>query len=71
MSVILILIPVSLAFAGLFLGAFFWAVRSGQFEDTCTPSMRILADDAARPTGSDAGLTTKKTNQISEPEKGH
>lgn len=46
MSVILLLIPLSLVMAGLFLLAFFWAVRSGQYEDTCTPSMRILADDA-------------------------
>ncbi|MFM7100451.1 MAG: cbb3-type cytochrome oxidase assembly protein CcoS [Verrucomicrobiota bacterium] len=46
MSVILLLIPLSLLLAGLFLAAFFWAVRSGQYEDTCTPSMRMLADDA-------------------------
>jgi cbb3-type cytochrome oxidase maturation protein len=45
MSVILLLIPLSLAMAGLFLGAFVWAVRRGQYEDTCTPSMRILVDD--------------------------
>ena len=45
MSVILILIPLSLVMAGLFLGAFVWAVRRGQYEDTCTPSMRILVDD--------------------------
>ncbi len=47
MSVILLLIPLSLVMAGLFLGAFVWAVREGQYEDTCTPSMRVLADDAA------------------------
>jgi cbb3-type cytochrome oxidase maturation protein len=47
MSVILILILASLALALLFLGGFIWAVRSGQFEDTCTPSMRILADEPA------------------------
>ena len=45
MNAIFILIPVSLGLAAGFLGAFFWAVRSGQFEDTCTPSMRILTDD--------------------------
>ncbi len=45
MSVILILIPLSLVVAALFLGAFIWAVRGGQYEDTCTPSMRVLADD--------------------------
>jgi cbb3-type cytochrome oxidase maturation protein len=45
MSVIFLLIPLSVLFAAAFLAAFFWAVRSGQFEDTCTPSMRILSDD--------------------------
>ncbi len=45
MSAILFLIPVSVVIAAGFLGAFIWSVRSGQFEDTCTPSMRLLADD--------------------------
>ena len=45
MSVIVILILASLAVAVAFLLGFVWAVRSGQFEDTCTPSMRILAED--------------------------
>jgi cbb3-type cytochrome oxidase maturation protein len=45
MSVILILILASLAVALVFLGGFIWAVRSGQFEDTCTPAMRILSED--------------------------
>lgn len=49
MSVILLLIPLSLLVALLFLGFFFWAVRSGQYEDTCTPSMRVLTDDAVAP----------------------
>lgn len=47
MSVILFLIPVSVGVAALFFGGFIWAVRSGQYEDTCTPSMRMLADDPA------------------------
>ena len=45
MSVILILILASLAMAGGFLAAFIWAVRSGQYEDTQTPSLRILMDE--------------------------
>jgi cbb3-type cytochrome oxidase maturation protein len=45
MNVILILIIMSLAIALLFLAGFIWSVRSGQFDDTCTPSMRVLADD--------------------------
>jgi len=45
MSAILFLIPISVAIAAGFLAAFIWAVRSGQFEDTCTPSMRPLMED--------------------------
>ena len=45
MSVILLLIPLSIVIATAFLAAFIWAVRSGQFEDTCTPSMRLLTED--------------------------
>ena len=47
MSVILILILASLAVALAFLAGFIWAVKAGQFEDTCTPAMRILSEDEA------------------------
>jgi len=50
MSVVIILIVASLAVALLFLAGFVWAVRSGQYEDTLTPSLRVLAqDDFNRP----------------------
>ncbi|MDD5141064.1 MAG: cbb3-type cytochrome oxidase assembly protein CcoS [Verrucomicrobiales bacterium] len=45
MSVIIILILASLTVALLFLTGFIWAVRNGQYEDTLTPSMRVLADE--------------------------
>lgn len=45
MSVIIILIVASISIAGLFLFAFLWSVRSGQFEDDFSPSSRILFDD--------------------------
>ncbi len=45
MIVIFLLIPLSIATAAVFLFGFIWAARSGQFEDTCTPSMRPLMDD--------------------------
>jgi cbb3-type cytochrome oxidase maturation protein len=45
MSVILILILASLAVALVFLGAFIWSVRSGQYDDTLTPALRMLTDD--------------------------
>ena len=50
MLVIFLLIFVSLALALAFLAAFIWAVRAGQFEDTCTPSMRMLADEESNGT---------------------
>ena len=46
MSVLFLLIPLSIVLAGMFLWAFVWAVRSGQYDDTHTPSMRALLDDA-------------------------
>lgn len=45
MSVILILILISLVVAVVFLSAFFWAVKSGQFDDTYSPSVRMLFDN--------------------------
>lgn len=45
MSVIVLLILISLGLATAFLTGFIWAVKAGQFEDTCTPSMRILTEE--------------------------
>jgi cbb3-type cytochrome oxidase maturation protein len=45
MSVVFILVFVAIIMAGVFLVAFVWAVKSGQYEDTYTPSVRILFDD--------------------------
>ncbi|HLG33062.1 MAG TPA: cbb3-type cytochrome oxidase assembly protein CcoS [Ignavibacteriaceae bacterium] len=44
MEVIVILIFISLFIAGSFLVAFLWAVKSGQYKDTYTPSVRVLFD---------------------------
>ncbi|MES1198203.1 MAG: cbb3-type cytochrome oxidase assembly protein CcoS [Chitinophagaceae bacterium] len=45
MSVIIILMIASISVAAIFLAAFLWSVRSGQFEDDYSPSSRILFDD--------------------------
>jgi cbb3-type cytochrome oxidase maturation protein len=47
MNVIFLLITASTVVAVLFLAAFTWAVRSGQFDDDRSPAVRILGD--ARP----------------------
>ncbi len=51
MSAMVLLIAVGGVVALGFLGAFIWAVRSGQFDDTGTPPVRILVDerDTRRP----------------------
>ena len=45
MEIIYLLIIVSLLVALLFLGAFIWSVKSGQFDDPYGSSVRLLHDD--------------------------
>lgn len=45
MGVIVFLVILALVIAGGFLVSYFWATKDGQFEDTYTPSVRILFDD--------------------------
>lgn len=49
MSVLYLLIIAALTVAIGFLIAFIWAVKTGQFDDTHTPSIRILLDDNDKP----------------------
>ncbi|HEX9251844.1 MAG TPA: cbb3-type cytochrome oxidase assembly protein CcoS [Ignavibacteriaceae bacterium] len=44
-SVIVVLIGFSLLVAIGFLIAFLWSVKSGQYSDTYTPSVRMLFED--------------------------
>jgi len=45
MTVIILLLVVSISVAGLFLAAFIWSVKSGQYRDEESPPVRILFDD--------------------------
>lgn len=54
MSVIIVLILASLAVGLVFVGAFVWAVRGGQYEDTLTPALRVLAEDNPPQAGGEA-----------------
>jgi len=45
MSVIFILLIASILIAALFLGAFLWSVKKGQYDDEKSPPVRILFDD--------------------------
>jgi len=50
MNIMFLLIGVSFLVAFVFLVLFIWAVKSGQYDDTFTPSVRILFDDDLEPT---------------------
>ena len=63
MSVIFLLIPLSVLIATVFLAAFIWAVRSGQYDDTCTPSMRLLLEDPNEGGGKAAADTQISKNE--------
>lgn len=60
MGVIYILITVSIFVAVIFLFAFIKAVRSGQYDDDYTPSVRMLFDDEL--VKSNLKKSDKKTN---------
>ena len=45
MSILFALIPLAIVLLAFAVWAFFWAVRSGQFDDLDTPAVRILLDD--------------------------
>ncbi|MBV8495468.1 MAG: cbb3-type cytochrome oxidase assembly protein CcoS [Gammaproteobacteria bacterium] len=45
MSILYLLIPLGMVLLALSIWAFFWAVRSGQFDDLESPGVEILLDD--------------------------
>lgn len=45
MDILVYLIPVALALGFLGLGAFLWALKSGQYEDLDGAGWRVLSDD--------------------------
>ena len=45
MSVIYILLAISITVATVFLAAFIFSVKNGQYDDAYTPSVRMLFED--------------------------
>ena len=60
MSVIYLLITISIVVAIAFLIAFIKAVKSGQYDDDYTPSVRMLFDDE---------IVKENTNKLIQTEK--
>ena len=45
MDILYLLVPIALVLAAAGVGAFFWAVRNGQYDDVQTPAIRVLLDE--------------------------
>jgi cbb3-type cytochrome oxidase maturation protein len=58
MEIIVLLISISVFIALAFLAVFYWSYKSGQYDDTHTPSIRMLFDD-----------DTKRVNPKTKPSK--
>jgi cbb3-type cytochrome oxidase maturation protein len=60
MAIIVVLISISLLIALGFLVSFIWNLKSGQYDDTYSPSVRMLFEDKPK---------TKKSNKNKDSEK--
>lgn len=60
MSIIYMLLAISVFVALIFFAAFIFSVRSGQYDDTYTPSVRMLFDDEIVKEGTTPTNTTKE-----------
>lgn len=49
MEILYLLVPLAVILAGVVVWAFFWAVRSDQFEDLQGPAHRILMEENEPP----------------------
>ncbi|MEM9646936.1 MAG: cbb3-type cytochrome oxidase assembly protein CcoS [Bacteroidota bacterium] len=68
MSVIYVLLAISITVALVFFAAFVFSVKSGQYDDAYTPSVRMLFDDEVKadsdqPESKKEITQTKRSNQ--------
>lgn len=68
MNILYFLIPLGLVLLGLAVAAFFWAVRSGQFDDLETPAMSVVMDDDTRPAAENRRHNETDTDAASKPQ---
>ena len=61
MSALFILIGISILVAASFLIAFLWSVKSGQYDDDYTPSVRMLFDDPQKNKTDESTLANNHT----------
>jgi cbb3-type cytochrome oxidase maturation protein len=64
MGIIVLLISISLLIAVGFLISFLWSMKSGQYDDTLSPSVRMLFDDKINSKTVTLGKNGKDTSAI-------
>lgn len=70
MSVIYLLLTISIVVALIFFAAFIISVRSGQYDDSYTPSVRMLfEDEVVKNTTMEPDSKNKKSNQLNKKQK--
>jgi cbb3-type cytochrome oxidase maturation protein len=57
MTILYLLVPLAIILAAIGVGAFVWAVRSGQYDDVDTPAVRMIVDDLDQPSEKHAPAT--------------
>ena len=63
MTILYLLIPLGLILLCLAVGAFFWATRSGQFDDLESPAWSVVLDDDRAPRDTKAGTKAGENDQ--------
>ena len=66
MNIIYMLLAISLLVAIVFFVAFIYSVKSGQYDDTYTPSVRMLFEDELINEGAPKNKPTKETIENQE-----
>lgn len=70
MSVIYLLLTISIVVALVFFAAFIISVRSGQYDDSYTPSVRMLfEDEVVKKTTIEPDTKIKKSIQLNKKQK--
>jgi len=63
MEIIYLMVGGSLLIALIFLGAFFWAAKAGQFEEDFAPAVRILFEDSEEQKNEEHEKTSEDGNR--------
>ncbi|MEE9364157.1 MAG: cbb3-type cytochrome oxidase assembly protein CcoS [Cellulophaga sp.] len=69
MSVMYLLLAISIVVAIVFFVAFIFSVKNGQYDDSYTPSVRMLFDDELVEKAPKTSNSTKKTIQLNKSQK--